>query len=296
VDVILRLLLREVAPGITLRDLAWRLYWEGAYAPPRSETQFKMLVGLQRRIAESVARGLSRIVPRMPYSQGNRKTGNIWSFDLPPILTCPYATFCGRPQRGGPICYDVNTARYSLQHLLREYINYIHLLRQGYQWLADWTKFVVELRGAKTIRFHVGGDVFADWYWQYIKRLAAEYPQVVFYLYTRSFPIVAASPDRPRNLKVLMSLDAANYAALRTYGQYFDHITYLAAGPDIDDQLSKLAETLQWAQQHGKRLIIFLQHTRRRQLLQKLKAYEKYICPQEAGKNITCDKCRLCFT
>jgi len=102
VDVILRLLWREVAPGITLRDLAWRLYWEGAYAPPRSEAPFKMLVGLQRRIAESVARGLSRIVPRMPYSQGNRKTGNIWSFDLPPILTCPYATFCGRPQRGGP--------------------------------------------------------------------------------------------------------------------------------------------------------------------------------------------------
>jgi hypothetical protein len=46
---ILRLLLREVAPSITLRDLAWRLYREGAYAPPRSEAQFKMLVGLQRR-------------------------------------------------------------------------------------------------------------------------------------------------------------------------------------------------------------------------------------------------------
>ncbi|MEM4650478.1 MAG: hypothetical protein QW086_01490 [Pyrobaculum sp.] len=59
-----------------------------------------MLVGLQRRTAESVASGLSRIVPKMPYSHGNRKTGNIWSFDLPPILTCPYATFCGRPQRG----------------------------------------------------------------------------------------------------------------------------------------------------------------------------------------------------
>ena len=101
-DVILRLLLREVAPGITLRYLAWRLYWEGAYAPPRSETKFKMLVGLQRRIAESIARGLSRIVPRMPYSQGNRKTGNIWSFDLPPILTCPYATFAGDRNAGGP--------------------------------------------------------------------------------------------------------------------------------------------------------------------------------------------------
>jgi len=33
---------------------------------------------------------------------------------------------------------------------LREYINYIHLVRQGYQWLADWTKFVVELSSAKT--------------------------------------------------------------------------------------------------------------------------------------------------
>jgi len=131
-------------------------------------------------------------------------------------------------------------------------------VRQGYRWLADWTKFVVELHGAKTIRFHVGGDVFADWYWQYIKRLVAEYPQVVFYLYTRSFPIVAASPDRPKNLKVLMSLDASNHAALRTYGQYFDHITYLAAGPDVDAQLSKLAETLQrsrrarcWRRMHG---------------------------------------------
>jgi hypothetical protein len=68
---ILRLLLREVAPGITLRDLAWRLYREGTYAPPRSEAQFKMLVGLQRRIAESIARGLSKIIPKMPYSQGN---------------------------------------------------------------------------------------------------------------------------------------------------------------------------------------------------------------------------------
>jgi len=69
-------------------------------------------------------------------------------------------------------------------------------VRQGYQWLAGWTKFVVELRGAKIVRFHVGGDVFADWYWQYIKRLTAEHPRVAFYLYTRSFPIVAASPDQ----------------------------------------------------------------------------------------------------
>ncbi|MFZ8841724.1 MAG: hypothetical protein ACO2PM_22930 [Pyrobaculum sp.] len=41
----------------------------------------------------------------------------------PYLLTCPYATLRGRPQGGGPICYDVEAARHILQHHLRKYIN-----------------------------------------------------------------------------------------------------------------------------------------------------------------------------
>jgi len=295
----LNLLLREVAPGVTLRNLAWRLYQVGAYTPPRSEWEFRTLVALQRRAAESLGAGLSRIVPKMPYSPGNRKIGNVWSFDLPPVLTCPHATFCGRRSFAGfrgPVCYDVNIARYSLAHLLREYINYIHVVKTGYEWLRGWTRFVVEQRGVKTIRLHVGGDIFARWYWEYIKRLAQDFPQTIFYLYTRSFPIVASAPERLRNLKILMSLDATNLASLYRYGEYFDHITYLVVDHNLEIQLRHVAEVTEWAARRGKRFIIFLEHRMRGKLYRMLGPYRRYVCPQEAGEDTTCDKCKLCFT
>ncbi|ACB39932.1 GP88 family protein [Pyrobaculum neutrophilum] len=281
--------------GRTLRELAWELYRGGAYRPPRSELELAQLVQIQRRISGGVP------VPKMPYVPGNRKVGRIWTFDLPPVLTCPYATFCGRPgsaglYRGrGLVCYDINIARYNPLHLLREYINFIHVVREGYSWLRDWTRFVVDYRGARIIRFHVGGDVFSDWYWGYLKKLASDFLHVTFYLYTRSFPIVAASPERPPNLVVLMSLDGANYKAYEKYGAYFDHITYLAAGEDARGQIPAIEALAKWAAQNGKRLIIFLEHRRLPQLRQALEKYSQYICPNELGVNTTCEKCRRCF-
>ena len=295
-------LAREVAPGVTLRDLAWALYRTGAYRPPTTEIEMTTLRKIQIRTAESLGKGLSRIVPRMPYSHGNRKIGDIWSFDLPPVLTCPYATFCGRsgPQglyKGkGYVCYDLNTARYSRQHLLREYLNYIHIVKEGYEWLSGWTKFVVHNRGARIIRLHVGGDIFSAWYWDFIKRLAGEFPTTTFYLYTRSFPIIAASPERPKNLVILMSLDAANFSYLYKYGEYFDNITYLLAGEGAEAQIPLIRKAAEWAEKRGKRLVVFLEHSRRKNLINKMGTLKKYICPNEVGMELTCEKCRICFT
>ena len=300
--VIVSLLNKEIAPGVTLRELAWRLVRANAYRPPLNEADFMHLRKLQIAVAEEVARGLSRIIPRMPFAAGNRKVGRIWTFDLLPIVTCPFATFCGKPgpqglYRGpGQVCYDLNTARYSRQHLLREYLNYIHLMRMGYEWLRGWTRFIVEFGGGSIVRLHVGGDIFTQWYWEYIKRLAEEFPHVIFYLYTRSFPIVASSPDRPRNLVVLMSLDAANYHMLEKYGDYFDHVTYLLAGDIMTPQLAIIERIARWAEARGKKLIVFLEHNKRRRLLTAARRLSNYICPQEAGLDITCEKCRICFT
>lgn len=71
-------LAREVAPGITLRDLAWGLYRSGAYRPPATESEMITLRKIQIRTAESLGKGLSRIVPKMSYSLGNN-IGGIWS-------------------------------------------------------------------------------------------------------------------------------------------------------------------------------------------------------------------------
>lgn len=292
---------RSLPGGLSLRQFAEILWNNDIFTPPRDSVDYRGLLRMRRELSEKLGVDVT-LIPKMPFARGNSKVGSIWSFDLPPVLTCPFATFCGKKGAAGLykgpglVCYDIGVGRRSIAHLVREYLNFLYLARRGCTWLEGWMAFVVRYKKLELLRYHVGGDIFTDWYWECIKRIAYRFRSVTFYLYTRSFPIIAKSPERPSNLVVLMSLDGANYSQLEKYGEYFDHITYLVAGSEVSHQIDVIKSVKDWALQRGKRLVIFIENTRRKKLLTQLNPLKEFICPQERGESVTCLECKICFT
>ena len=287
-----------------MKNLALALYEADAYEVPKTPREFRRNLERQKMVAKELAcpnwHTLYRLIPRMPFSRGNTKIGNIWSFDLPPILTCPFATFCGKPSENrSVICYDYDIGRFRKTHLLRELINLEYLVKEKDEWLIGWVDYAEKYMGMRILRMHVGGDIFAKWYWDLIRKLAQAKPGLLIYLYTRSVPIIISDPDRPQNLVVNISLDSANYHKYVDSIKYFDNVTFLIIRDRIDEQVRYVQDLAKRARDLGKNVIAFIEHRSRHKIVQYLKS--KYpevfnlICPSERGIEIACDRCRLCL-
>ena len=141
------------------------------------------------------------IVPNV--SKGNDKLGNIPSFSLPSIQTCPYSTsICRR------LCYAAK--------LERIYPNvkkaYSHNLAASSDPLFV-QNMIKAIGKSKVFRIHVSGDFYSVDYIQAWDVIISECPNTMFYAYTRSWQGMDLLPaleslKENKNLVILASVDA----------------------------------------------------------------------------------------
>jgi len=118
-------------------------------------------------------------------SDGNRKIGKVMNVSLPPIMTCHNCKECKY------YCYDIkaclqypNTvidARIRnlviMQHDMNDYFNRIR-------------EKISRRRKNKYFRWHVAGDIVNRAYFENMVAIAKEFPDFVFWTYTKHYSIV----------------------------------------------------------------------------------------------------------
>lgn len=130
--------------------------------------------------------------------EGNTKLGDgvIWTWSLPAIATCHWATSaCTRECYGLRGHYRRQSTRLSL------YENLNQLMNQPLGW-AERVLFEIDHHKVECVRIHVVGDFFADWYILLWETICEQRPDVRFYWYTRSW----RGQDLVPHLKTLASL------------------------------------------------------------------------------------------
>lgn len=229
-------------------------------------------------------------------SEGNTKTA-CFSFDLPPVETCPGSTTLCRKE-----CYAVNLARYKgvKNKYARNYDIVFH---------PAFVDYMVEtIPYGCDFRIHVSGDFFhADYVQKWIE-IATKRPDVRFYAYTRSWRI----PDIWSQILKLHHLDNVNVnlsvdhetGAPKVFGASVMRWCYL----------TKFDEAPQWLRPKD---IVFriMHHARsgghkwkRKKAIERgedpdvvapiLKRIVGQVCPMEQGrdmpKSFSCKTCSLC--
>mgnify|MGYP001773159067 CR=1 FL=1 len=290
---------RQLSGGRTVGEVAQLLSAEGVYDEPdeRRVRHIKVKLGLKGREAG--------LFPNELVSTTNEKTG-LASIDLPPLATCPGATsFCKER------CYDIDLGRRRPQHFLREYQTYLEVKKRlgNPKELADWLAKLVEQgikeeeklgipRDKAIIRLHVGGDVFHKNYAEALKEVARRFPEVHFYLYTHYDKAVEWLRDRPRNLRVNLSLDPANAKEFLSRPELLDAVDELTYILPDEAHLDEARRIVEEAKKRGKEAVIFLEKSRRASLQklvrEKARDLLPYVCPEELGAETTCSVCRRC--
>ena len=139
---------------------------------------------------------------RLWICDGNKKTGNIPTFSLPAISTCPGKTpLCTR------ICYAKRTERRFLRVYLTRVWNFSQVIANHNWWQA--IIYWIRERQAKGkpvnyFRIHEGGDFFNQRYLDQWKEIARACPETRFLAFTKSFHLDYS--DKPDNLIIYWSV------------------------------------------------------------------------------------------
>lgn len=117
-------------------------------------------------------------------SQGNKKIGRVLNVSLPPILTCHNCSKCKH------LCYDIK-ANIQYPNVREARARNLAILK------ADRQKYFGQIRGKcrrrrknKYFRWHVAGDIIAKWYLAEMVNIAREFPDFVFWTYTKMYELV----------------------------------------------------------------------------------------------------------
>ena len=196
-------------------------------------------------------------------STSNTKLGNIPSFSLPSLVSCPGAT---------ETCFN---ACYAAK-LERIYKNvekaYTHNLEQ-----IESTTFVAEFKSElnallskknapKVFRWHVSGDIPDIDYLHNMKNIMIDFPDTTFYAYTRNW----ALPEWEEHLKDIRTL--SNFTLIASIDD-----SHIAAGVLPDNTY---------------RVAYFGSHTI--QQVSTLLNKNVVMCPNQITDTL-CDKCKFCF-
>lgn len=209
-------------------------------------------------------------------SGGNRKTGNVYSFNLPPLATCPGAT---------PAC---SAACYARRGNYARPKNLKFLWRNAAERLVPgWAQsmaFDITRKGINLFRVHVAGDFDSARYVRQWVKIARACPGTTFYGYSRSWKVfnmraalaeLAALP----NFRLWLSCDRDSGRPTGVPGAA--GVCYLSRNdsdwPDYPTDL------------------VFRD---RKATVVKYAPNGSLVCPTENGTQIdlNCDVCRLCFT
>lgn len=219
---------------------------------------------------------------------GNGKLGyrkGIWTFDLPPICTCPGSNNLCRS-----MCYASWYSNGIESVRARQIRNYRRSQRSNF--VDRMCKKLEQLEAANTkckdliVRVHSVGDFYDVGYtmkWAYI---AEAHPNVTVYAYTRSWMVDGLiSPLRLfaslTNVQLLLSCDClSTWPDEKLWGGY--KLAYLSTGPDDFPD---------------RPCIVFRDKWDRKVVARTLGS--GFVCRHEDGtkgsKDVTCVKCKVCF-
>lgn len=191
-------------------------------------------------------------------SKGNSKVGNIPSFSLPALTTCP-----GKSDWCSSNCYANKISRI-YTNVRNSYTNNFESAEDtDFTSLMDTEIKKLSKKKINTFRIHVSGDMYSNEYIDKWISLIKANPSMTFYSYTRSWR-ESSLLDKLTELKNLNNMT-------------------LFASVDNDLQASIPMLKKEWR-------IAYAADT------MPTSPTEKYVfCPEQAGKKDSCEQCTLCF-
>ena len=163
------------------------------------------------------------------------------AFSLIQVEDCPFATPICKS-----VCYvhrlekaevEIHAAYVQNSRVIREVLGNDEYFLEVTKAFSEW----IESKSPKGFRWHVSGDIISNRHAEFIAQVCRITPQVPFWIYTRSFPLLLPllSP-RILNLALNLSADKDNYEDVlllhRTYGL---RICYLTIDGNIPINLPK---------------------------------------------------------
>jgi hypothetical protein len=135
-------------------------------------------------------------------SKGNMKVGNIGSFSLPPIKSCPNCSFCVQKDKGIK-CYALKA--YTMYAATRAAYDRNFWVTKRYLSLFEKQirEFLDDYKGP-FFRIHVSGDFYSQGYLDAWKRITADYPNIRFLAFTKAFDLNYSK--MPANMKIIWSV------------------------------------------------------------------------------------------
>lgn len=139
-------------------------------------------------------------------SRGNRKIGKVMNVSLPPVITCANCSGCMK------LCYDIKAClQYPGTVINARVKNWIIYKRNSEKFFDDIRKALKYRRTNKFFRWHVAGDIPDMAYFQSMIDIAREFPDFVFWTYTKNYNLINKYCDEfgkdsiPVNLSIMFS-------------------------------------------------------------------------------------------
>lgn len=136
---------------------------------------------------------------KLSVSKGNMKLGSIWNLNLPPCQMCQ-----GRPCYNEGCCY--NKKAWDLYPSVRtswsrNWNYYKQFPNKFFKTISQ--KIKASKNPPKHFRWHAAGDIPDQKYFVGMKRIAREFPEIKFLVYTKNYNLIFR--DIPKNLQVVIS-------------------------------------------------------------------------------------------
>ena len=127
----------------------------------------------------------------------------IWGFDLPAYksttgkVICPFAKDCIKYcfAKKGTFLYPVVKNKYESNYKISKQDNFIALIQDE-----------IDNKKITHIRIHNSGDFYSPKYLNKWVKIAENNPDIIFYGYTKSIPLLKALKNTPENFKFVYSM------------------------------------------------------------------------------------------
>lgn len=122
---------------------------------------------------------------KMSISNGNSKIGKVMNVSLPPIRTCANCKECRN------FCYDIKACLQYPDHVLDARMRNLAVLKQNRTEYFNRIEWKISRRKKnKYFRWHVAGDIVDLDYFANMVRIAVNYPDFIFWTYTKNYKVV----------------------------------------------------------------------------------------------------------
>lgn len=137
---------------------------------------------------------------KLTISKGNSKLGGIPNLSLPPIKTCCAGVPCAKK------CYAMKSYR-MYPNVKKAWDGNLKLWQKNPILFENYLRDYLSLHWPKFFRYQVGGDLPDLSYLYMIRKVAFEFPETQFLVYTKRIHMlcILGNRDMPKNLQVFLS-------------------------------------------------------------------------------------------